>query len=100
MAALDVLVSRICTVSFGGGLLHFTASAWFMSISVPPNGSADPWGDLKCSESMPGPPVAPETLQQMSSWHGHPMQSEAVLCCFEAVHHHHGKVVEQQPFFV
>src|SRR6516164_5031714 len=47
------------------------------TISVPPNGSADPWRNLKCSESLPEPPVAPETLQQMSSWHGHPMQSEA-----------------------
>src|SRR5215831_17791085 len=47
------------------------------TISVPSNGSADPWRNLKCSESLPEPPVAPETLQQMSSWHGHPMQSEA-----------------------
>src|SRR5215472_17446582 len=47
------------------------------TISVPPNGSADPSRNLKCSESVPEPPVAPETLQQMSSWHGHPMQSEA-----------------------
>ena len=69
-------------------------------VSVPPNGLAGPRGNLKCFESLPGPPVALETLQQMSSWLGNQMQSEADIVSLRGYSPSPWSGVEQQPFLV
>ena len=54
----------------------------------------------ECSELLPGPPVAPETLLQMSSWLGNQMQSEADIVSLRGYSPSPWSGVEQQPFLV